>query len=79
MRTAAGVAGASAEFQVHSLTSSELALHGEVGEITPRLWELGDEVARIRRDGDRKMEDVLLERGCLQVRIDCTASRLGGS
>lgn len=52
------------------------ALWRKVAELTKRVGEVGDEVARRREECYCKEEDVLSERVGLQGRLDATYSQL---
>lgn len=75
---AAEAARASTESNPHSFTPSESALQGEVGRLTRRVKELGEQIARLRQKWDFEVEHVLSERGGLQICLDSTALQLGG-
>lgn len=55
-----------------------IELQGEVGEQTRRVGELGDKIAKMRRECDYRAENVHLERDGLQVGRDSTASQPSG-
>lgn len=71
---AAKAGRAAAECSIQLLTASKSVLTVKVGLLSRPLGELEGEVARIRQEGEDKVEDVLSERDGLQVRPSSTAS-----
>lgn len=63
----------SAKSNVQSLSASESALQDQVRELTRRLGEIEDKVARMRQECNRKGKGLLFERNGLEVRRNSTA------
>lgn len=75
-RVAAETTREATESNVKSLTPSESALEGDVSQLSQRVGELGDELAKMRQRGNFKVQDVIYELVGLRMLLDSTASQL---
>lgn len=70
---------ATAEFNIHIVTTSDLTLQGEVEQLARRGEDIRREADRRCHHYDCRVKDVLFQRDGVQVRIDAMVSQPSGA